>query len=202
MLLEQLSAIGTIGTFVVIAASAIAALIQLRHLRTSNQLTGLLNILGRTEDPQFAEWRQETKRLIEEQIGDADFRQSLELNTFDRRQAPFVHLYNWYDYVGSLVKQGLLPVESVMDTVGGVLIRDWREGEDLIAICRRRAGQGIWENFEYLVVCSKRWQEKYQNGRYPKHFPRIAVEDRWLSTDHPDRDGSLRASTPKNSVVV
>jgi hypothetical protein len=55
MSFEALSALAAVGTFVVITATAIAAMVQLRHLRTSNQLTGLLNILGRSEDPIFAE---------------------------------------------------------------------------------------------------------------------------------------------------
>jgi hypothetical protein len=200
--LEQLSAIGTIGTFVVIAASAIAALIQLRHLRTSNQLTGLLNILGRSEDPQFSEWRQETRRIAREQIGDAGFRRGIETNTYDRREAPWLHLYNWYDYVGSLVKQGLVPEEAVMDVFSFLLVNDWKDGEDLIALNRRVGGQGIWENFEYLVVCSKRWLDRNRGGRYPSNFPRIALQDRWLSTDHPERDGSVTPAAPKNRVLI
>jgi hypothetical protein len=44
------STAAAIGTFIVIAATAIAA-VQLRHLRTQNQLTGLLTVLARVEDP-------------------------------------------------------------------------------------------------------------------------------------------------------
>jgi len=53
---EILSTAAAIGTFVVIAATAIAAVVQLRHLRAQNQLTGLLTVLARVEDPQFNEW--------------------------------------------------------------------------------------------------------------------------------------------------
>jgi hypothetical protein len=200
--LELVSAIGTIGTFVVIAASAIAALIQLRHLRTSNQLTGLLNILGRSEDTQFSEWRQETKRVAKERVADPDFRASLEQGTYDRREAPWLHLYNWYDYVGSLVKQRLVPEEAVMDCYSWVLVNDWRDGQDLIALSRRIGGPGIWENFEYLVVCSRRWLEKHHGGRYPQRMPRIAVEDRWLAIDHPERDGKAKRPDARNRTAV
>lgn len=202
MSLELLSTIGSIGTFVVIAASAIAALVQLRHLRTSNQLTGLLNILGRSEDPQFSEWRQESKRIASELVNDPAFRASIENNTFDRREAPWLHLYNWYDYIGSLVKQGLVPAEAVLDCFALVLVTDWTDAQDLVAISRRNRGPGVWENFEYLVVCSRRWIEKNQGGSYPRNLPRIALEDRWLAIDHPGRDGRTSNQTARNTQPV
>lgn len=81
MSLEVLSTSAAIGTFLVIAATAIAAVVQLRHLRISNQLTGLLNILGRSEDPQFSEWRESTRKVAAERMSDAAFRKSIEDNT-------------------------------------------------------------------------------------------------------------------------
>lgn len=39
MTAEWLTAIGTVGTFVVIAASAVAALVQLRHTRSGNAIS-------------------------------------------------------------------------------------------------------------------------------------------------------------------
>jgi hypothetical protein len=43
MTLEAWNTAAAVGTFVVILASAVAALVQLRHLRTSNQLSGLID---------------------------------------------------------------------------------------------------------------------------------------------------------------
>ncbi|MGB8910007.1 MAG: hypothetical protein WCC84_14775 [Candidatus Cybelea sp.] len=45
MTYEAIGAFAALGTLVVIIATAIAALIQLRHLRRSNQLSGLLSVL-------------------------------------------------------------------------------------------------------------------------------------------------------------
>jgi hypothetical protein len=185
MSLDFISTGAAIGTFVVIGATAIAAVVQLRHLRTSNQLTGPLNILGRSEDPQFSEWRQETRKITSEDIADAAFRKSIEDNTYDRRNAPWLHLYNWYDYIGSLVKQGLVPEESITDVFSWVMVQDWERGQDLIAVSRRIGGPGIWENFEYLVVRASEWLKSHQGSAYPKHTPRLTVNDRWLAVDHP-----------------
>lgn len=183
MSFEALSALAAIGTFVVITATAISAMVQLRHLRTSNQLTGLLNILGRSEDPIFAEWRDATKVAARERLTDPEFRGMLESGDYDRKNAPWVQLYNWYDYVGSLVKQGLIPEESIMDVYSEVLTGDWKEGEGIIAITRRRGGPGIWENFEYLAWLSQRWLEFHERSLYPRHAKRLPLDDQWLEED-------------------
>jgi hypothetical protein len=183
MSLEVLSTAASVGTFIVIAATAIAAIVQLRHLRTSNQLAGLLNILGRSEDPIFSEWRDETKKIANERINDPAFRYALEHGDYNRRTSPWMHLYNWYDYVGSLVKQGLVPQEAVMDSYATVLVNDWRTGQDIIAITRRRLGPGIWENFEYLAWLGKKWLEFHEGSAYPRNAQRLPVTDRWLEED-------------------
>lgn len=150
MSLEVISAVSAAGTFIVIGATAIAAVIQLNHLRASNQLTGLLNILGRTEDPQFTAWRDATGKIVTERMHDPAFRKSLEDDTYDRRDAPWLHLYNWYDYVGSLVKQRLIPEEAIMDVYSYVLSQDWNRGEDIVAITRRGPGPGNLGEFRIL----------------------------------------------------
>src|SRR5215472_14260811 len=53
MSLELVNALAAVGTFVVIAVTALAALIQLRHLRSSNQLAGLLQTVNVFGDPEF-----------------------------------------------------------------------------------------------------------------------------------------------------
>ena len=195
MSLEVLSTAASIGTFIVIAATAIAAMVQLRHLRTSNQLTGLLNILGRTEDPIFAQWRDQTKKVAREKIPDPEFRRMLEEGDFDRQTAPWVHLYNWYDYVGSLVKQGLIPQEAIMDVYSTVLVSDWKEGENIIAITRRRSGAGTWENFEYLAWLSKRWLEFNEGSVYPRNAARLPIVDTYLDEDRRvrEQDSAVRS---------
>jgi hypothetical protein len=49
--LELWSTLAAVGTFVVIAATAIAAFVQLRHIRRSNQLAGLQSTLDMLLDP-------------------------------------------------------------------------------------------------------------------------------------------------------
>ena len=68
-MLEALSTAATVGTFIVIAATAVAAIVQLRHLRAQNELTGL-----RMPDPSY--------------------RASVVDGTFDRSDNPWLDLAN------------------------------------------------------------------------------------------------------------
>ena len=67
---EWLTAIGTLGTFVVIAASAVAALMQLRHMRGSNAIVALTECREKLESEEFQNARRfiqtELPRLLEQ----------------------------------------------------------------------------------------------------------------------------------------
>jgi hypothetical protein len=53
MSLELVNTFGTLGTFIVIAATATAAIVQLRHMRGSNQITALNELRETMETPDF-----------------------------------------------------------------------------------------------------------------------------------------------------
>jgi len=53
MSLELINTFVTFGTFVVIAATAIAAIVQLRHARSSNHIAALNELRETTEVPDF-----------------------------------------------------------------------------------------------------------------------------------------------------
>src|SRR5579872_3706746 len=76
-MLDIVNTIAAVGTFVVIAATAIAAIIQLRHLRASNQLQGLLDVIGRLEDEKIYEWFSETRRELPSLLEDPKYVRSV-----------------------------------------------------------------------------------------------------------------------------
>lgn len=153
MSLEVLSTGAAVGTFVVIAATAIAAVVQLRHLRAQNQLTGLLTVLARVEDPQFNAWVDGAREMINSRLPDPAYRRSILDGTYERKDNPWLNLANSYDWVGSLVKYKLIPEESLLDVYTGRIIQAWEIIEGIVPLVRKRSGPGVWEkNFEYLVV--------------------------------------------------
>lgn len=180
---EYLTAIGSIGTFVVIAATAVAAVIQLRHMRANNQLTGLLNVLARIEDPESSGWYEDAKDQIAKNMGDPNYRRAIYEGTFSRRDNAWANLCNSYEWTGSLVKHDLIPEEPFMDVYSARLQAAWDLVEEIVAIRRRRGDPSLWENFEYLVVRAKAWEKAYPSGAYPADAERLKIADKWLAAD-------------------
>lgn len=175
---ETLGTAAAIGTFIVIAATAIAAIVQLRHLRAQNQLTGLLTVLARVEDPQFNEWVDGAREMVKTRLPDATYRRAILDGTYERKNNPWLNLANSYDWVGSLVKHKLIPEDSLLDVYAGRVEQAWSIIEGVVPLVRRR-GPGVWENFEYLVVRAREWDAAHKNGDYPKGVPRLRINVTW-----------------------
>ena len=108
MSLELLSTLATVGTFIVIAVTALAAVVQLRHLRASNQLHGLLTVLARVEDANFNQWVDDARKAVTEKLPDPTYREQVIDGTFERANNPWLNLANSYEWVGSLVRNRLI----------------------------------------------------------------------------------------------
>lgn len=175
MSLELLNTVAACGTFIVIAATAIAAVVQLRHLRAQNQLEGLLNVIARVEDSNFNRWVTAAKRQLPEMLADPEYRQSIIDGTFDRDVA-WLNLANSYDWVGCLVKNRLIPIEPFLDMFSFRIIQAWKVIEPVAALVRPHTGVGVWENFEFLYVKAEDWiGATRDHGSYPKNVRRVTL---------------------------
>ena len=91
-------------TLVVVAAAAAAAVIQLRHLRASNQLSGLLTVLETWQNAQFQEWMEFVRDELPIRVTEPAFIESLRKVPVNRRVHPELHVCDWYEQVGSYMK--------------------------------------------------------------------------------------------------
>ncbi len=171
MSLELLSTIASVGTFIVIGATAIVAIIQLRHMRVSNQLEGLLSVLARVEDANFNTWLTDTQRQLPVLMADPAYVQSILDNTFDRNVA-WLQLGNSYDWVGSLVKNNLIPEDAFLDVYAFRVVQAWELMAPITVLARHDVGDATWENFEYLYVRASQWLARHRDSNYPKRVPR------------------------------
>ena len=76
MSLEMWSTLASVGTFVVILATALTAVVQLRHIRLANQLSGLLSAFGMLQDPSVRELLSFVRHDLAEKMKDETFRRS------------------------------------------------------------------------------------------------------------------------------
>lgn len=173
-MLEILNTVAAIGTFVVIGATAIAAVVQLRHMRASNQLEGLLTVLARVEDANFNRWLTDTQHQIDDLLSDPDYVRSIIDNTFDRSVA-WLQLGNSYDWVGSLVKNRLIPIGAFLDVYNFRIIQAWELMRPITVLARYKTSDSVWENFEYLYISAQDWSVKHEAGNYPRHMRHAAL---------------------------
>jgi hypothetical protein len=189
MSLELVNTLATFGTFLVIAGTAIAAIIQLRHARSSNQIEAYAELREVRDSPEV----QSAMRFVRH-----DLRQKLEDTTFRYQLAHLEAMMpenqslwneirrvaNYYEGMGILVKSGLADKNLVLDDFAGGVLEDWKWLVPVVAIVRQSSGtNAIWENFEYLAVLSQDWMAAHPNGTYPVGLRRIDLKYPWAEAD-------------------
>ena len=117
MTLEVWSTLASVGTFVVIAATAIAALIQLRHMRGSNQIAVLMDIVERYSAAEYLAARRTMDEIID-RLDDVEVRAAM-------MQTPWPAEFRTISTVGNLFETlGFVAVQpqgcpTVRDLLGG-----------------------------------------------------------------------------------
>ena len=176
---EWVTAIGTIGTFIVIAASAAAALFQLRHMRASNQIVALNEVRETIESPSF----QETILFVRElpqRLDDPEIRRALAERQFPAEYQRLRTLANFFEHVGTLVKKRIIDRDIAADLWGGVILTNWNALSPIITNRRIIANQpALWENFEYLAVVCDDFRNVHPGGAFPKGTRRMPPAQRW-----------------------
>jgi hypothetical protein len=185
---ETLSTAAAVGTFVVIAATAIAALVQLRHMRSSYQIAALNELQDASQTPQYEEAQHFVLTELAGKLKDPEFRYQLghraartAENRVLRGQVNVVG--NFYEHLGLLVKTGLIDRELALDFWSGTTPVTWEVLAPYTAIARRAVGDSVWENFEYLAVLAQDWLAAHPKGSYPVGARRIGLKDEWLKAD-------------------
>jgi hypothetical protein len=187
MSLELVNTLATFGTFLVIAATAIAALVQLRHSRSSNQIVVLNEIREAMESPEFQAARHFVETELPVKLQDPDFRiQFAERLRRTHEMQPLFEkinvIGNFWENVGVFVKSGLLDRDLALDLWGGVAMGAWERFAPLTAVARRTSN-ALWENFEYVAMLSQDFQAAHPEGTYPAGARRMELQDVWLEAD-------------------
>ena len=189
MSIEVLNTIFAGGTFIVIAVTAIAATIQLRHIRSGNQLLALTTVLNGLRDRDFQEWLRFSVFDLPSKLEDGAFRESLTHGPVDRVLHKEFQLGDYFEQVGAFVKNGLIDGSTLIDAASGIIIRAYTAARPAIELLREREkSDALYENFEYLATRCQMWMDRHPQGAYPAGFPRFA------EVTGPEFDGGLRAS--------
>jgi hypothetical protein len=170
---ELLSTILSAATLVVIGATAIAALVQLRHLRASNQLHALLTLMKMWNDPELHQHISYIRGPFQERLKDPSFLAEFELGKTSRSDHPELLAADFWEQVGTFMKYGLMDEASWLDAASSQIINSWNGLEPAITAMRLRSGPSAYENFEYAAVRATLWVRRLPDGNYPAGLPRM-----------------------------
>lgn len=173
MSFELVNALTGIGTFLVIAATAAATMIQLRHLRAGNDLQGLLKILEMAYEPAVQDAFDYLTHDFPERVKDPEFLGGLAKSPIDSHVHKELIACEYYERLGSYVKNRLIAAELYLDCSSPAMY--WDMLVPVIAVLRSKRGPSAYENFEYLVALEKRWDALHPNGNYPRGVERLFV---------------------------
>lgn len=181
MSLEVLSTVASIGTFVVIAATALAALVQLRHMRSSNQIAALTEVRETLESERFAQARRTAIEVVPKLLLDASGRAQLAAPPPMPKELESIRmLANFFENVGAFVRYGIIDRDLACDVWSFVVLDTWENLEPAIAI-RRLRFPDVWENFEWLAVLCEEWRNKHPGGAFPPGQRRMQFSERSLN---------------------
>jgi Domain of unknown function (DUF4760) len=191
MSLELANTLATFGTFVVIAATAIAALVQLRHARSGNLIETLAEMRQEVASSEMAPALRFVRFDLSEKLKDPAFRYQMAnpaTLSEDNKEARFhiSRVANYFEGMGSLVKSGLAEKSVVLDsgylTVGALTM--WNQLHPVIALLRQSLGDpSAYEDFEYLIVLAQDWKAAHPKGNYPTGVRRIEMSYPWTEAD-------------------
>ena len=188
MSLELANTFATFGTFLVIVATAIAAMIQLRHMRSSNHIAALNELRETTETPDFVAAQSFVLTHLSEKVKDAAFRYQMATPSHRTDESqPFANrvftVGNFYENMGLLIKTGLVDRDLTLEIWGGNIIVAWEQFAPLLSTVRRAQGDAVWENFELLTVMAEDFGAAHPAGTYPQGVRRKEKNDTFLEAD-------------------
>ncbi len=164
------------GTFVVIAASAIAALMQLRHMRGSNQIVALTECRETLESPDFREAQRFVSYELPKRLADPQevLRIAQPQSQFEGEYQAIDTVANFFENLGMFVRNRIIERDLALDMWSYVVMRNWNALVPIVTFVREDLQTAaVWENFEYLAMLSRQYAEKHADGGYPSDSPRM-----------------------------
>jgi hypothetical protein len=175
---ELISAIAAVGTFVVIAATAFAAIAQLRHLRGSNQISAITGVQEVIESAEFRAARRFIQNNLPRLMKEPHFLPRIEQRVLDDDLASLNLVGNIFENLGAFCKYGIIDKEIVCDLFSGPILSSWTVMMPIIAIRRRCLdAPALLENFEYLAMLCEDFETRHPDGAYLRGARRMRVEE-------------------------
>ena len=184
MSLEFWSTVASIGTFLVITATAIAALVQLRHMRAANQLVTWQSFASAYEGPDLRPSFDYVRSELASRLEDKAFRAEIRTGRVERSRHPEITVCNFFDQWGLYYRSGVVDRNAFMRTNGGIVLFFWNALAPVIAMLADPVhGNLAFQDFEYLAVEAVRWRQRHPAGDYQHRASRMPLVDQYEAQD-------------------
>ena len=172
---EWVTAYATVGTLLVILASGLAALVQLRHLRSSNQIAALTEFRERIESPEFRQAELFVSYDLPRRCEEPEKYPDLFKLPFTEEYRSVGVVGNFFESMGLFVKYGVIDSVLACDVWNVLVLRNWKALAPVVAYVRHELDDSLWENFEFLAVLCENYRAKHPSA-YPARAHRMPVD--------------------------
>ena len=191
MPLELVNTVASLLTVTIVAATAIAALIQLGHLRAGNLIHAVISVDDKLSRRDFTDALSRANSELDRALADPAYR-AYEISIFRRQPPPagvsqhhidmhhaVVLVGNTFEIIGHLVKNRVVDRKMFVEQYCGLTTGAWKVLAHFTALGREATGTDYgWENFEYLAAISQDWMDRNPIS-YPKGVQRLKVSNPW-----------------------
>ncbi len=179
-----IATIASVISTLVIAIGAVTAIVNLRHVRASNELEGIVAIEENFRSPEMQAALRYVQLELPIQLNDPAYRESLARRGFiDLQEHPELIVCNWCNTMGTLVKHHVVSEAMFMDLFARLIAFCWTSLEPVVALMRRSRGDVQYHDFEYIALRAERWLAQYPSGSFPKGEKRKRIVDPWHDVD-------------------
>jgi len=171
---EWLAAASSLATLFVIGLTAYAAMRQMSHLRSGNQVAALLPLTEKYQTPEIQESLDYVIGKLNSDLQDPTVRAGLLARPSSGPARQANKIFNFYESVGALVCARALDLQLVLRyfTLPNEM---WETGKDFIALTRSTRDNEVFENFEALVAMQVAYEKRHGTSLYPRGLPRMNV---------------------------
>lgn len=188
MSFEAVQTAASLLTAAIIGATAIAALIQLRHIRASNELSAFNEALELWHSPPLQAGFTFIQRELKRKMEDQQFRAELDTDgVVDHAAHPDLYVCDFFDNIGVMVSLGMMREDVILHPAGQLIATLWTTLSPTIAIMRRKRGRQLYVSLEYLATRAIAWQRRYPDGFQAGGWNRLPNPDVWYDADRSAR---------------
>lgn len=170
------SGAASLATLVVVAITAYAALRQMRHMRSGNQVAALLPLIAEYRSAEVSESLNYVMSGLADDLRDPKARGGVSAIPATGPARKAMKAINFYESVGAMICARVLDLELVMRYF--ILPTEmWAIAEDYIALSRRTRGPEVFENFEAMVALEQKYAARHGTSLYPSGLPHVPARE-------------------------